>query len=183
MSTARSGVPVRINVHLEEMGVSISGTPEEWRKAGAFVWRGVTMATAWLRRRWFSSSTLAEKKQKTDETDDTDDAEGLTDRKWIMPPHEGGGLRQASAPVLPSAPPFTPPAEESAPVQAASQPQQPSSSPVATSCPICQDRIVDRVFIPCGHTFCAECAERLADRHLCPLCRSVARPHRFFLSN
>lgn len=41
---------------------------------------------------------------------------------------------------------------------------------IAIVCNICLRRVPNRVLIPCGHTFCAQC---LTDIGTCPTCRSI----------
>lgn len=40
-------------------------------------------------------------------------------------------------------------------------------------CFMCLERSIEHVFIPCGHTTCHVCSERMADSFSCPFCRSV----------
>lgn len=44
------------------------------------------------------------------------------------------------------------------------------SSRTAFTCPVCIDCQVNRVLIPCGHTFCETCIQRSHTR-TCPICR------------
>ena len=39
-------------------------------------------------------------------------------------------------------------------------------------CSICLDKKLNRVFIPCGHTTCETCAERLVGK-ACPMCKKL----------
>lgn len=41
---------------------------------------------------------------------------------------------------------------------------------IAIVCNICLHRVPNRVLIPCGHTFCAQC---LVDIGTCPTCRNI----------
>ena len=42
-------------------------------------------------------------------------------------------------------------------------------------CSVCTLNTINRVFIPCGHTFCHECTERLLPHGTCYACRSVVQ--------
>lgn len=43
-----------------------------------------------------------------------------------------------------------------------------------TECPICFDRQSNTIIVPCGHTFCKDCVNRLnkVNVHRCPMCRT-----------
>lgn len=40
-------------------------------------------------------------------------------------------------------------------------------------CFTCLERSIEHVFIPCGHTVCTVCSERMSEISSCPFCRSV----------
>ena len=41
----------------------------------------------------------------------------------------------------------------------------------ALVCVVCLVNVVDRVLVPCGHSYCSTCVKRLVDGSSCPVCR------------
>lgn len=48
-------------------------------------------------------------------------------------------------------------------------------------CPICYDKNVDHVYVPCGHTICGGCSKKVISNS-CIICRKRAHAMPFFLS-
>jgi hypothetical protein len=42
-------------------------------------------------------------------------------------------------------------------------------------CFTCLAKTIDHVFIPCGHTICADCVQRMSNISSCPFCRSPVK--------
>lgn len=53
---------------------------------------------------------------------------------------------------------------------------------VSITCPICYERNVNSVYVPCGHTICNICNSNLLS-HSCIICRKKAKSMPFYLSN
>jgi hypothetical protein len=56
-----------------------------------------------------------------------------------------------------------------------------SEQPSKYQCPVCFDKQVDSVYVPCGHTICKECGRKVRNVH-CIICRKKAKVIPFFLS-
>ena len=46
------------------------------------------------------------------------------------------------------------------------------AAPHNIRCAVCLFNAVNRIFVPCGHTFCSECVERFTRNYPCPQCRT-----------
>jgi hypothetical protein len=56
-----------------------------------------------------------------------------------------------------------------------------SDTKTCISCPVCYERDVNNVFIPCGHTICSICSKKILSR-ICIICRNRANIIPFYLS-
>ncbi|XP_071810905.1 LON peptidase N-terminal domain and RING finger protein 2-like isoform X1 [Apostichopus japonicus] len=83
-------------------------------------------------------------------------------------------------PVLPSEFLDFPSAVSNLPGPSHNQPSQSGTPTIAfkesqnrdTSCSICADRERENFFVPCGHSVCKQCAERILQEHEdCPFCK------------
>lgn len=46
------------------------------------------------------------------------------------------------------------------------------AAPYNIRCAVCLFNAVNRIFVPCGHTFCSKCVERFTRNYPCPQCRT-----------
>ena len=58
------------------------------------------------------------------------------------------------------------------PVPVTEEPPVDAAAPVNIRCGVCLFNAVNRIFLPCGHTFCSECIVRFTRNYPCPQCRT-----------
>jgi hypothetical protein len=56
-----------------------------------------------------------------------------------------------------------------------------ASQELQAACPVCFDKQVDSVYVPCGHTICKDCGKKVRNLH-CIICRKKASMIPFYLS-
>jgi hypothetical protein len=53
---------------------------------------------------------------------------------------------------------------------------------ISIACPVCYERNVNSVYIPCGHTICNQCCNKVFSQ-TCVICRKKAKAIPFYLAN